>query len=178
MTLQPTSLTIGDPPYGIPYPGTTWIPGPWPNQAIAAPWPGYPQPYIGDLPEPYEPNIKITPWPPVVPNVNPPFNPFGPSAFTLLPNPWYVQFHADRVVARCDVPGALVDSVNVEITNGSIQVSYRRFDTNGLCYPQAQFIGTDYDPKTAEATLEQGVLTITVKLFAEKIAHKVPVIVK
>lgn len=180
LTTQPGEFTIGDPPYGQPYPGTTWIPGGWPI-GTAAPWPGYPNPYIGDPPPGYEPPIKITPvpqqvWPTVVPNG---LNPYlGPSTFTMLPNPWNVQFLADHVIARCDVPGAILDSLNVEITNGSIQVSYRRFDTNGLCYPQAQFIGADYDPKTAEATLEQGVLTIIVKPFAAKLSHKVPVTAK
>src|SRR5579864_1568761 len=120
LTMQPGECTIGDPPYGQPFPGTTWIPGGWP-QGTTAPWPGYPNPYIGDpFPEPYESPIKITPipqqvWPTIVPNAQPWVQP-APS-FTLAPNPWNVQFQADQVIARCDVPGAILDSLNVEITN-------------------------------------------------------------
>ena len=178
------SMTIGDPPYGQPYPGTTWIPTT--NPIGTAPWPGYPNPYIGDLPPVYEPPVKVVPvGPSIMPNgifpsvqPNPAFDWSGISLGTITPNPWHLTFQADKVVARCDVPGAKLESINVEITNGSISVNYRRFDTGGLCYPQSQQIGQDYDPSTAEATLEAGVLTVTVARFKDKVAHKVTVTAK
>ena len=184
-SLQSTeSVIVGDPP-GF---GSGQINGQITVGTL--PWPGYPNPYIGDPPPVYDPPIKIVPapidiWPqPGLPWDVTPYQPtilpntgWQPS-FTLAPNPWNVTFQGDRVIARCDVPGAVLESLSVEIKDGSISVNYRRFDNNGLCYPQAQFIGTGYDPKTAEAFLDRGVLTIVVMAFAEKQGHKVTVVAK
>lgn len=88
---------------------------------------------------------------------------------------WRVQFYTDRVVASCDIPGAVLDSIDVVGVNGSLQVKYRRFDDNVEHCLSLQYIGTDYDPTTAKATVAQGVLTVTVQRFAAKVAHKIPV---
>ena len=161
--IQATPIHIGDYPYR-----TGDFPGSYP--------------YIGDPIVPQDPPIKIIPGkvdyyplgPAVVPNVNSVWT----TGFSLTPNPWAVTVTAEGLCCRCDVPGCKEDGLSVVINNGTITVSYKRFDTGGLCYPATQFIGADYDPTTAEATLEAGVLTINVKRFPPKAGIKVPVTVK
>lgn len=100
-----------------------WLPGP---QIV----PGHVfGPYV-----PYQPEPPV--YDPIVPNGG------SNSVVTLYQsNPWNVQFQVASVVARCDVPGAVLDSLNVEVTNGSVYVSYR-FDTDGVCSPPACRVGT------------------------------------
>ena len=160
LTMDPSAVHIGDPPPG-PFPGTAWI-SDFPPSPIKVQ-----QPLVS-------PNVATLPYVP---------NPGGvvvgglDVGALLTSNPWNLTWHPDRVVARCDVPGAK-DAIDVSITNGIISVSYKRFDTGGIVHPAVQLIGTAYDPKTAEATLEAGVLTVTVMLDTKKTAHKVPVTVK
>ena len=93
------------------------------------------------------------------------------------PNAWRITPANDRITASVDMPAVRPADLTVELENGTIKVAGKRFDT-GLHVSHQQFIGTDYDPKTADATLEAGVLTVVVMRFKEKVAHKVPVTVK
>lgn len=168
-------------------------------------WP--PHPYIGDtIIPPYDPfSPGITPWPvKVYPSVSPypwgpnpwhpdttpwdilpfipPVQPFQPTfQFSLAPV-WSLDMQVDKCIAKLDLPGVRVNDLKVEIENGTITVVAKRFDT-GLLDSRTnvnsqQFIGTSYDPKTSEATLEAGVLTVIVLKFKTKSAFSVPVTVK
>lgn len=141
-------VIIGDPPG--PCPGVTIVP-------IGEPW----------KPVPYE-TVPNLPWVPAP----------GLSGYlNVQPSPWNVTWHADRVVARADVPGVRVADLSVEIENGSLRVSGKRFDTLAPV-SLSVVIGPDFDPKTAEASLEAGVLTVTVKKLVERLVHKVAVVAK
>jgi HSP20 family molecular chaperone IbpA len=93
-----------------------------------------------------------------------------------LPLPtWKFTVHADRCVAQHDFPGVKVSDLLVSIEGNVIKVSGRRFDT-GLSVNAEWYIGNDYDAKTAEASLEAGVLTVVVMKCKEKHVHHVRVV--
>jgi HSP20 family molecular chaperone IbpA len=155
-------------------------------------WP--PHPYIGDpLPDPFLPTrvypgiIPYSPWHPdttpwdVIPLI--PYTPPVQPSFHFSPTPvWSLDIQGDRCIAKLDLPGVRNSDLKVEIENGSIHVTAKRFDTGVFDartnVNTVQFIGADYDPKTSEATLEAGVLTVTILKFKEKSAFSVPVTVK
>lgn len=138
-------------------------------------------PYTSDPIEPYVSPIQVIPGrldifplgPGLLPNVLPAW-PAG--VINLTSNsPWKLSVTIDGLCCRCDVPGAKVEDINVNINNGNIVVSYKRFDDGTMCYPPSQLLGSDYDASTAEATLECGVLTVNVKRFPPKGGIKVTV---
>jgi hypothetical protein len=151
--------------------------------------------YIGDFPE-YQPAYPFGPvqqptivpipqkmYPLTVPYL-PPYNPadittddFGwrtIGSTLVTPSPWRVTFLGGKVIASTDVPGVKLDDITVELENGTIKVTGKRFDT-GAHVNLTQFIGNDYDPATAEAALGDGVLAIEVRKFKDKVSHKVSV---
>ncbi len=151
--------------------------------------------WVGDVPpwnDPWNPNPqifpipqKMTPWLPMVPYIPEPYQPaydWWPPVITTTVtgtslSPWRTTVQADRVIASIDMPGVKQADLNVEMENGSIKAYARRFDT-GCSQTLNQYVGPDYDPRTAEAVLEAGILTVTVMRFKDKTAHKVNVTVK
>lgn len=147
--------------------------------------------WIGDFPppgmiDPMQPGITIQPIPqklfPIVPEVPYTLNPFvdtfpwtslTTTTWPVAPS-WRLTFSTDHITAAVDVPGVKVEDLSVTIENGVIKASGKRFD-NGQAVELLQVIGVDYDPRSSEALLEAGVLTVTVRKFKDKVAHKVSV---
>jgi hypothetical protein len=159
LTVDPSHVFIGDPPIGKPYPGTTWI-GDFPP-------PFWAQPYVPNVP--YEPPAKsdmfdhlhVFPW----------------TVLPTVPSPWTCSYLVDRIVAHADLPGVRASDLVVELAGGNIKVTGKRFDT--MLPVSLQFtIGYDYDPTTAEASLEAGVLSVIVFKAKDKQVHRVTVTTK
>ena len=146
------------------------------------------QPYIGDFPPSYpfgpvpQPTIlpipqKLYPSIPIDRAPDPWMNP-GWGTITTMSWPaqpeWRVTYGSDNITASTDVPGIKLEDLTVELENGIIKASGKRFD-NGLFVNHTHSIGTTYDPATSEASLEAGVLTVTVRKFKDKLTHKVRV---
>ena len=140
--------------------------------------------YIGDFPPPWinEPVISpglIMPIPPrdveYVPSWMRPYERSYVSSRTETHDtPWRVNHQSDKVIATIDVPGVKESDLIVDIENGIINVSGRRFDTSRLI-SHSQVIGNQYDSSTAEATLDCGVLTVIVKRFKEKMSRRIQI---
>lgn len=149
--------------------------------------------YVGDFPpgpmyepfDPWLPNLVPNPivpqklypvGPAFVPNVGLPstWPTAGIVTITSSDPQWNLVTSHDRITASVDMPGVRAQDLTVEIENGVIKASAQRFDTK-LHVSRQQVIGTDYDPKTAEATIEAGVLTVTVMRFKDRVTHRVPV---
>lgn len=142
---------IGDFPPG----GSNMLPnGVWPSPAPIRVLPDATHP-IGGL---Y--NINCVDWSSYIS--------YGPTSA------WRVSVTGTGIKLCLDVPGMRVADVVLEIENGTVKVTGARADTNVPIY-QTHFIGTDYDPKTADAVVELGVLTVNIGRFREKTSHKVPV---
>jgi len=88
--------------------------------------------------------------------------------------PWKLEVKHDRINAMIDVPGCKAEGIELELTNGKLSVKATRSKAGGYSHFDT-FIGMDYDPETAEAELEDGVLTVTVMRFKDKIAKRITV---
>lgn len=183
-TINGTKQWIGDHKWVPGEDSRTWIPGGYQTD-----WGRFTAPWIGDFPPVLDPLIS-----PVVPNV--PYGPIGPQrnapneqwiqvqgnstqGYITLETPpqWRTTRSSDRIVAAIDVPGMKIEDLNVTIDNGSVLVTGTRFDTGGLVTLHYN-MGIDYDPETASAVLEAGVLTVTVMRFKERSSRRVPVTAK
>ncbi len=138
--------------------------------------------YIGDFPDP----IGVRKW--IEPTL-PPFKidaqtyPFVSSGFIttsqtsfVLPM-WRVDAKDDKITLKLDLPGVHVEDLSLEIENGTLKLLGSRKDT-GATVSQMYLLGPDYDPKTADATLECGVLTLVVLKYKEKLTHKIEIVQK
>lgn len=147
-------LTITDDPAkricaGDPHnPLTTWIGSPFPLKA--APDGSYP---IDCAPNPWLSTVTVT---------------------STSATCWRVIHSTDQIRLSLDVPGLRAEELSLEIENGTVRVTGRRHDT-GFHVNQVHFIGADFDPKSAEATLECGVLSLSVLRFRERVTHRVSV---
>jgi len=161
------TTTIGDGPAHL----GTYI-GDFPEFQPAYPFGPVQQPTIMPLPHTIYPSIPIDRAP------DPWMNPAGWGTITTTSWPvqptWRVTFGADRITAATDVPGIRLEDLDVVIENGVIKATGKRFD-NGQSVSLTQVIGVDYDSTTSEASLEAGVLTVTVRKFKDKVTHKVNV---
>ncbi len=167
-------VPCGDPP--IPYPGTTWIPGGYPNSSTFDPyrtgdWP--PQyPYIGDPIVPYEPPIKVIPGKvEIIPTIGPSTNPDwwkqlqpnpGLGGITLMPNPWRATHLAEKSVFSCDVPGCRPEDVKVQISDRELSVTATRHDGLGTSSFSTAIDISFYDVKEAKAIVADGVVSVEV----------------
>lgn len=147
------------------------------------------QPYIGDFPPPAYPfgpiqQPTVVPIPqrlyPSIPIdrapdpwVNPGWGTITTTSWPAQPT-WRTTHGSDCITASVDMPGIRIEDLTVELENGIIKASGKRFD-NALFVSHTHSIGTTYDPATSEASLEAGVLTVTVRKFKDKITHKVRV---
>lgn len=145
--------------------------------------PNFGRPWVGDFP--LDDHRKKVLGPTLLPNtVNLPYVPqtgcgggltWDGSTITIDNRPkWRVVKASDRITLSCDVPGVKLDDLNVEINNGTVWAKGKRSDT-GTWTQESQFIGLEYDASSAEATLEDGVLTIVVMCCKERMVQKVPV---
>lgn len=138
----------------------------WPWPVDLNPYPGYPT--YPDVPYPLYP---VYPMPIMQPWIT-----------TTISNVTGIHtFKAtvvgDSIELRLDVPGVTPNDVLVDIENGFVKVSATRSDTK-INNTQSHYVGLDYDARTCEATVEHGVLTITIKKHKEKLARRIPVKVK
>ena len=141
------------------------------------------QPYIGDpIEEPYK--VPVVPgkadFVPYTPAINTTsIVSWWPHGSVTLAPAWRVNVTADGTTASCDVPGARdPNDVNVIFLDGTVTVSYKRFDTGDFCVVGSQFLAHDCDPATLSALLEAGVLTVSVKKLPPKFGQRVTVVVK
>jgi len=165
MNNSSTKIVCGDPPY---LSGPTNV-GSIGAQAV----------WIGDYPppppyQPYKPSIEIMPVPQKIYPQADILSGWSTVSVTSPPCKWRAAQASDGLTLTIDMPGLRSADACIELENGSLKVTGKRFDT-GLNLYEQYTIGTDYDPKSASAVLDAGVLTITVKRFKEKRPHRVPV---
>lgn len=87
---------------------------------------------------------------------------------------WNTKLIGDQLTLSVDVPGVRTDSITIEIEDHIVRVVCTRFDS-GVIITKRCDVNRDYDPATAIAVLDSGVLTISLKKFREKIVHRVTV---
>lgn len=137
--------------------------------------------WVGDFPpyDPYQPTIDpiILPYqPPTPPGIIPGSTWPATNSFITVGgsiSAWNLDVKADRIIATVDVPGCKAEGIELTLSNGTLSVKATR--TKGGYASFQTHIGTDYDPDTAEAEVEDGVLTVTVMRFKEKISKKIAV---
>lgn len=138
--------------------------------------------WIGDFPpnpiEPYQPTISpMRTYPQIIPNglhTWPDTNSWSTITVGPVVSPWKLTVKSDRIVAQIDVPGCKAENIELELLNGKLSVKAHRSKGSGYSAFDT-VIGTDYDPTTAEAEVEDGVLTVTVMRFKDKVPHRIPV---
>ncbi len=149
-----------------------WIGDPPPNQ----------RPYIGDGDYPYTQPYIPPAQPPVfeplyIPQTIPDLSEISKwiSVSTTTSThvaKWRIAFLNNDVKLSIDVPGVRLADASLEIENGTVRFTGKRFDT-GAVSTETYFIGHDYDPETADAVIDSGVLTVMVSRFKNKRVHKV-----
>lgn len=124
-----------------------------------------------------QPNtIPYDPFTPVEPYVSRVW-PDASSTITLTgltPNNWRFKEHKKSCRLSRDLPGVRGNAIDLSYNDGVVSLSARRFDTNDLV-SDSYALGKDYDPDTFKATLESGVLTITVRKIPGKGARQITV---
>ncbi len=85
---------------------------------------------------------------------------------------WRCTTSTTSIVVSLDIPGVRIEDAVVEIERGLVKFSGKRHDT-GEMIASSQFVGQDYDPETATANIDCGVLTVKVDRFKSKLPHKV-----
>jgi hypothetical protein len=144
--------------------------------------------YIGDIP----------PWDPGPPHEfchNTPYHPYDPYDYCrpyekiwpmitatsgyiqLLPNHWRSNVTETEIKLSCDLPGIKPSDLSVEIDAGTLKVVGTRADTSERI-ERTWIVTNMFDPTTAEALLENGVLHVTLKKRPEHLPCKVKVKVK
>lgn len=142
---------------------------------------------VGDFPyEPYQPTIDpYTPIPTPAPILIPAdaWHPHDllnqrlkswSAGVHAATNPWQLIVKEDRIIAKIDVPGCKADGIDLTLNDGTLSVRAHRKD-DGSYSSFATHIGSDYDSETAEAEIEDGVLTVTVTRFTKKIEKRIVV---
>ncbi len=115
----------------------------------------------------------------------PTFTPFSQPAVSLRrihsdvkiadpPSPWRLTYIAGKLIASVDVPGVRLEDLAVEFSDGELKVCGRRFD-NHMWVVLSQLIGMNIDVTSADAVLDEGILTVTMKLISDTRTHKVAV---
>lgn len=128
--------------------------------------------YVGD-PMPGDLDRVINPW--ITPRQNTSIGTLtGISTISYAPDPWRRKVEGESITLSYDVPGVRVEDANVEIDCGVIKFSGRRHDT-GATVSSTCNVGHDYDPESATASIDMGVLTIKLERLASRRTHKVPV---
>lgn len=152
--------------------------------ACGDPWPfnGPQQVWVGDFPPgpswvPYKPVQEFTPIPQTIIPLGPPGFDWNSTMQLALPR-WRTSWDADVLTAEIDLPGVRPEWLEVDIVDNAIKVVVARFETNFVQREEFALPGNEFDPSSAEATLEFGVLTVTLKRFKEKRGHKVTVTAK
>lgn len=136
-----------------------------------------PNVWIGDFPpssikvHPYQPTITSSQIVPNTLHTLPDF--WGGITIGPTTNPRKLDVKHDCIIATIDVPGCKAEGIELELLNGRLSVKahrnkggYSSFDT---------VIGVDYDPMTAEVEVADGVLTVTVMRFKDKVPYRIPV---
>lgn len=147
----------------------TWLGDPPPNQNYNI--------WVDPFQWPFQPHIPYEPYPiyPVQP-VQPVYVPTTITTTTSVwpPSAWKALTVNDVLTASLDIPGIRAIDASVEIASGVIRFAGKRYDT-GYIRNETYAIGNDYDPETAKATVDAGVLTVTVEKFKSRRAHKVTI---
>lgn len=155
----------------------TWV---YPSERRFGDWPfdpAYPQV------DPQIPYAPLDPWVPLVPEYDPYFvRPTNSAISTIFAvrHGWRLTYEADAVIAKVDIPGVKVDDVTLKLYKGVLSVAARRSESGLGIVAYDCTIGSDYDPKTAQALLEDGVLTVTIKKFIDdqQSVHNITVVKK
>ncbi len=90
------------------------------------------------------------------------------------PCPWRVKKHKRSIELSADVPGVRARDINLDFDEGKLTVTAERFDTKEsvlLTYD----VGLMYNPATAKAILEAGVLTVRFGKFRKHMSRKITV---
>jgi HSP20 family protein len=107
--------------------------------------------------------------------------------FRSVIDPWFVkqprrfyglpsfEYTDDRAVLMLDLPGIKKDDLNVSITEGVVSVSGKRGKRE---FSGEYTLDASYDPSTANAELEDGVLTLTFDRLPETKPRKIEVKVR
>jgi HSP20 family molecular chaperone IbpA len=95
----------------------------------------------------------------------------------VLTSPWRYKINAESIDLWLDVPGVKAKDMSIDIDMGKLRVRGHRSDTQSKI-AQIYALTDMYDPTTATATLEDGVLNVNVKKRIENLPRTVTIIVK
>lgn len=95
----------------------------------------------------------------------------------VLPLQWRIKQHKDSIELSTDLPGVKAKDLTLEVDVGTLKLSAKRSDT-GESILRNYVLDAKYDPRTCAATLEDGVLTVTVKKLPEHMPRKIKITVK
>ncbi len=93
------------------------------------------------------------------------------------PLQWRLKHHKDRLELSTDVPGVKAKDLKLEIDAGVLKLEAKRTDT-GESIVRNYCIDNKHDPKSCEAALEDGVLTVTFKKLPEHMPRRIKITVK
>ncbi len=88
---------------------------------------------------------------------------------------WRRKVDGTSITLCLDVPGVRIEDANVEIDSDIIKFNGKRHDT-GMMVSSTYNVGHDYDPESAIAVIDVGVLTIKIERFTSRRSHKVRII--
>lgn len=160
------SYTIGQGQTPYTYPTTIVPAGDWITPQPVLPWDA----------QPYEPwVVPTTPW--IVPSYPawPGTTSAGSITVTTTPiTPWRVKYDGDKVMMAIDLPGVKSKDIVLDIKDGIVLLMATRADTNE-CTSEQYDLGEEYNPNSAEAKLADGVLTLWVKEYPDRVTENVRV---
>lgn len=146
---------------------------------------------IGDLPDTVRigDNPDWIPGPTYVPNPNAqiwPSNPIVPIGspyqhttgyLQIVPSYWRNKIKGEWLELSCDMPGIALSDIKVEIDGLTLKASGVRGDTKENVL-RTWTLPDSYDPVTAQASLENGVLFVMVKRYESSKPRRIEVPVK
>lgn len=134
--------------------------------------------YIGDYP-PLITDDRTAPYRPGLPwIIEPSFSPPQSNSYIMMTPPaWRVSNRLDRLEISTDLPGVKPKDLDVALEGRLMKVTARRADT-GESISRSQYVMETFLLESAEAILEEGVLTVTFKPEPKKSPRTIPVVVK
>jgi len=144
ITMPTTNTRLRDTPpvyVGDPIPGSPW----WPHNPF--------QPVMPDVPYGPPDFWPLQPWSPSTP------------AIVVVTPKWRTKHVAASIEFSIDVPGMRSDDATLTVDSSNVSLRWRRADTDEG-FSASTSMPAGFDPGTAMAELERGVLTVRLHALA------------